>query len=87
MGFAQRFVAREDEARSRNPLTRWHREWSDSSYCSVHDDIAALPFRFIVTSGLDPLMESALRRAAEDASGGTVPLHHGRNEEPLRTDG
>jgi hypothetical protein len=62
-------------------LARWHGEWSDRP-STVHDDLAALPFRLIVTSGLDPMMESALRRAGKAPA---VERYHyrGRNEELL----
>lgn len=78
---AQRFVAREDEVSLEMQLRRWHQEWLDRS-STVHDALAALPFRLIVTSGLDPLMETALRRAGKTPA---VERYHyrGRNQELL----
>ena len=61
---AQRFVAREDEVGLEMQLGQWHQEWLHR-VSTLHDDLAALPFRLIVTSGLDPLMEDALRRAGK----------------------
>jgi hypothetical protein len=78
---AQRFVARADEVGLEMQLARWHREWLDRS-SALHDDLAALPFRLIVTSGLDPLMEHALRRA--DKTPAVERYHYrGRNQELL----
>jgi hypothetical protein len=78
---AQRFVAREDEVALEMHLRQWHREWSAPS-STLHDALAALPFRLIVTSGLDPLMEGALRRAGKTPA---VERYHyrGRNQELL----
>jgi hypothetical protein len=78
---AQRFIAREDEVGLEMQLARWHREWATRS-STVHDDLAGLPFRLIVTTGLDPLMENALRRAGKAPF---VERYHyrGRNEELL----
>ena len=61
---AQRFVAQEDEVGLEMQLVQWHREWLNRS-SSLHNDLAALPFRLIVTSGLDPLMETALHGAGK----------------------
>ena len=78
---AQRFVAREDEVGLEMQLARWHRDWVDRP-STLHDDLAALPFRLIVTTGLDPLMENALRRAGRTPA---VERYHyrGRNLELL----
>jgi hypothetical protein len=78
---AQRFVAREDEVGLEMQLSQWHREWLARS-SALHDALAALPFRMIVTSGLDPLMESALRSAGKTPA---VERYHyrGRNQELL----
>ena len=78
---AQRFVAQEDEVGLEMQLVQWHREWLDRS-SSLHDGLAALPFRLIVTSGLEPLMETALHHA------GKVPAveryhYRGKNKELL----
>ena len=78
---AQRFIAREDEVDLEMQLTRWHHDWSNQS-SALHDDLAALPFRLIVTCGIDPLMEQALHRAGKTP---TVERYHyrGRNQELL----
>jgi len=78
---AQRFVAREDEVGLEMQLGQWHQEWLDRA-STLHDDLAALPFRLIVTSGLDPLMERALRRAGKVPAVGRYH-YRGRNEELL----
>jgi TIR domain-containing protein/SIR2-like protein len=78
---AQRFVAREDELALEMHLGEWHREWLERA-SPLHDALAELPLRLIVTCGLDPLMETALRRAGKTPS---VERYHyrGRNEELL----
>lgn len=78
---AQRFVAHEDEVGLEMQLGRWHHEWRDRS-SPLHDDLAALPFRLIVTSLLDPLMEGALRRAGKAPAVGRYH-YRGQNEELL----
>ena len=59
---AQRFLGQEDEMGLEMELTRWHEEMRDQ-VSSLHANLAALPFRLIVTSNHDPLMETALRQA------------------------
>lgn len=78
---AQRYVAQEDQLSLEREIELWHQEWLEQP-TTVHDDLAALPFRFIVTTGLDPLMEIALRRAGKTPA---VSRYHyrGRNEELL----
>jgi hypothetical protein len=80
---AQRFLARQDEFGLEMQLGEWHREWQERS-SALHDDLAALPFRHIVTTGLDPLMEAALQRAGKTPA---VERYHylGQNEELLPT--
>jgi hypothetical protein len=78
---AQRFIAREDDVSLEMQLGLWHQEWLNRP-STVHDDLAALPFRLIVTSGLDPLMEAALRRAGKSPVVGRYH-YRGRNEELL----
>ena len=78
---AQRFVTHEDEVSLEMQLGQWHQEWLQRS-STLHDDLAALPFRLIVTSGLDPLIEAALRRAGKAPVVGRYHFH-GRNEELL----
>lgn len=78
---AQRFLMREDEVGLEMQLERWHGEWAGRS-STLHDDLAALPFRHIITTGLDPLMETALQRAGKAPA---IERYHyrGRNEELL----
>jgi len=78
---AQRFVAKEDEVSLEMQLGRWHAEWRDQP-SRLHAALAALPFRYIVTSGIDPLMEHALERSGKQPA---VERYHyrGRNEELL----
>jgi hypothetical protein len=78
---SQRYLAREDEVGLEMEVTRWH-EVLAGERSSVHDDLAALPFRWIVTSGHDPLMETALREAGKTPE---VERYHyrGRNKELL----
>ena len=59
---AQRFLSQEDEIGLEMELTRWHEEMRDR-VSILHANLAALPFRLIVTSNHDPLMETALRQA------------------------
>lgn len=61
---AQRLVAREDEVRLEMEVARWH-EALEGEISALHDDLAALPFRWIVTSSHDPLIEAALVRAGK----------------------
>jgi hypothetical protein len=78
---AQRYVVQEDQLSLEGEIESWHREWLEAR-TTLHDDLAALPFRRIVTCGLDPLMETALRRAGRTPA---VERYHyrGRNEELL----
>jgi hypothetical protein len=78
---AQRFVAREDELALEMHLGEWHQEWL-ARPSTLHAALAELPFRLIVTCGLDPLMETALRNAGKTPA---VERYHyrGRNEELL----
>ena len=46
-------------------ITRWH-DGLIKEQSILHADLAALPFRLILSSSLDPLMEMALRRAGKD---------------------
>lgn len=78
---AQRFLAREDEVGLEMEVTRWHQQLADQ--CStLHEDLAALPFRLIVTISHDPLMEKALRDAGKTPH---VERYHyqGSNQELL----
>ena len=78
---AQRYVAQEDQLSLERELEQWHHEWLKPS-SALHDDLAALPFRQFITGGLDPLMETALRRAGKSPA---VERYHyrGRNKELL----
>ena len=78
---AQRYIAQEDAMSLERELEEWHGEWKDRP-SPLHDDLAALPFRLVITSGLDPLMEHALRRA--DKAPEVERYHYrGRNKELL----
>jgi len=61
---AQHFLAQEAEVDLEMEINRWHQGLTEQS-SAVHDHLAALPFRLILTSTLDPLMEMALRRAGK----------------------
>jgi TIR domain/SIR2-like domain len=61
---AQRFLAQEAEVDLEMEINRWHQGLADQP-SALHDHLAALPFRLILTSSLDPLMEGALRRAGK----------------------
>lgn len=78
---AQRFVAQEDEVGLEMELAQWHEELKEQP-SQLHDDLAALPFRLIVTSGHDPLMESALLRAGKSPA---IERYHfrGKNKDLL----
>ncbi len=78
---SQRFLAREDEMSLEMEVARWHRQLVGER-STLHDDLAALPFRLIVTSGHDPLIEEALRAAGKEPA---VERYHyrGRNQELL----
>ncbi len=78
---SQRYVSQEDEVGLEMELGQWHEKLRDET-STLHDDLAALPFRFIVTSGHDPLMEAALRRAGKTPA---VERYHfrGKNKDLL----
>ncbi len=78
---SQRFLAQEDEVGLEMEMARWHERLAGQR-STLHDDLAALPFHLIVTSGHDPLMEVALREAGKQPA---VERYHyrGRNEELL----
>ena len=73
---AQRFLSQEDEMGLEMELTRWHEEMRDR-VSSLHANLAALPFRLIVTSNHDPLMETALRQANKNPA---VEFYHYRGQ-------
>ena len=58
---AQRFLAQEEDLGLEMEVTRWHESLREQT-SAVHSDLASLPFRLIVTSSHDPLLETALRR-------------------------
>lgn len=78
---AQRFVAEEGEVGLEMELSQWH-DALEPQPSQLHDDLAGLPFRWIVTSGHDPLMEAALQRAGKSPS---IDRYHfrGKNEDLL----
>jgi SIR2-like domain len=61
---SQRFLAQEAEVDLEMEINRWHQGLTEQQ-STLHDHLAALPFRLILTSTLDPLMEMALRRAGK----------------------
>ena len=61
---AQRFLAEKDEVSLEREVERWHGALQGQG-STLHDNLAALPFRLIVTSSHDPLMQDALRRAGK----------------------
>lgn len=62
---SQRFLAQGAEVDLEMEITRWH-DCLREQTSILHADLAALPFRLILTSSLDPLMEMALRRAGKE---------------------
>ena len=71
---AQRFVAADDELGLEMQVSRWHEEFAGARSV-LHDRLATLPFRLIVTSAHDPLTETALREAGREPA---VELYHYR---------
>ena len=63
---AHHFLAAEDQLGLDMQVGTWHKQLVNES-STLHDDLAALPFRLILTTSHDPLMETALRRK-EDKS-------------------
>ncbi len=59
---SQRFLAQEEDLGLEMEVTRWHESLREQT-SALHADLASLPFRLIVTSSHDPLMETALRQA------------------------
>ena len=78
---AQRILAMEDESLLEMEVLRWHKSYRNQS-SPLHDDLASLPFHWIVTSAHDPLMEAALERADKTPQ---VERYHyrGQNKELL----
>lgn len=62
---SQRFLAQGAEVDLEMEITRWH-DGLIKEQSILHADLAALPFRLILSSSLDPLMEMALRQAGKD---------------------
>jgi hypothetical protein len=62
---SQRFLAQGAEVDLEMEITRWH-DGLTKEQSILHADFAALPFRLILSSSLDPLMEMALRRAGKE---------------------
>lgn len=61
---AQRLLIEGDEYDLESAVESWY-ERHGNLRSTLHDDLAALPFRWIVTSGHDPLIETALREAGK----------------------
>ena len=61
---ARRFLSQEDELGLEIEIQQWHEKLADVR-SPLHDDLAALPFRRIVTSAFDPLVEAALERVSK----------------------
>ena len=61
---SQRFLAQEEDLGLEMEITQWHDALRERQ-SSLHADLAALPFRSIVTSSHDPLMETALALAGK----------------------
>jgi len=78
---SQRYLLQEGEIFLEDELTHWHEELAGQR-STLHDDLAALPFRWIVTSSHDPCMETALREAGKTPA---VERYHyrGTNKELL----
>src|SRR5262245_43261426 len=77
---SQRFLAQGAEVDLEMEITRWH-DGLIKEQSILHDDLAALPFRLILTSSLDPLMEMALRRAGKEPS--VERYHYKGKNKPL----
>lgn len=58
---SQLFLSQEGDVGLEMEVTRWNETYRNT-VSPLHDDLAALPFQMIVTSGHDPLMEEALTR-------------------------
>jgi hypothetical protein len=82
---AQRYLASPSHAEIdlEREVKRWHQSLIGQR-SAIYDDLAALPFRLILSSGHDPLMETALTLAEKPAS---VEWYNyrGVGEELLRT--
>ncbi len=74
---AQRFVAIEDEMGLEMQVRAWHDELQ-AQHSALHEDLAALPFRMILTTSHDPLMEIALQQAGKSP---TIGRYHYRGGE------
>jgi hypothetical protein len=75
---AQCFVQREDEVGLEIEVKNWHNELAGER-STLHDDLAALPFRRVVTSAHDPLMETAFGHAGKTPA---VARYHFRGASP-----
>jgi hypothetical protein len=64
---AQRFLLQDDEIGLEMEVNHWYKDWQEHT-SSLHSDLAKLPFRLIVTSSHDPLMETALRSEGKTPS-------------------
>ena len=69
----ERFLAEEDEFGLEMEFQEWH-GWLKGQQSTLHDDLAALPFRLIVNGSYDPLIEMALSRARQAGRRGSLPF-------------
>ncbi len=77
---SQSFLAQEGEVGLEMEISRWNEEFREKP-SPLHADLAALPFRLIVTSSHDSLMETALSRVKQPS----LERYHykGKNKELL----
>lgn len=75
---AQQFLSVEDDFALEMEVGRWH-EGLAGKRSQVHEALAQLPFRRIVTSAHDPLMEAALRHAGKSPA---VERYHYKGNNP-----
>lgn len=54
---SQRFLDQEDEVGLEMEISKWHEDWREKQ-STLHDDLAALQFRYIISSSHSPLMET-----------------------------
>ena len=73
---AQHYLAHEDELGLEMEVASWHKEL-EGQVSPVHDDLATLPFKLIVSISHDPLMAAALRRAEKEP---LIERYHYRGE-------
>lgn len=74
---AQRFRRKQDDVDLEAVIRSWH-EGLKSQRSTLHDTLSTLPFLRIVTSGQDPLMETALRHRGKNPK---VDFYHHHGED------